>query len=148
MAENVETKSRRRRKRNAEDEGAEDIEKGVTTGKGTITPGRRTRKDVESDGGGNIITRSLRGMNIYRKGVSDELSKVTWPTRDELRHLSVIVIIALIASSIALGALSFAFTELFILGFGNELVFAVMFAVIILGFVAFTRLGRNNNTPY
>ena len=106
MAENVEEKSRRRRRRKAQEEEVEEAaDKSVTASKGRITPGRRTRK--EEDTGGNFLTRSLRAMNIYRKGVGDELSKVTWPTPQELRRLSIIVTIVLIVSSLALGALSF-----------------------------------------
>lgn len=150
MAENtVEEKSKRRRKRQEITEEAEDMDNSITEAKGRITPGRRTKQTTTE--GGNIVVRSLRGIRTYIKGVRDELDKVTWPAREEMVRLTIIVIIALIASAIALGIISFAFTEMFILGFDNQVVFAVMFAVIILGYIGITRYNRNNNnnnTPY
>lgn len=152
MAENtVEEKSGRRRKRRgeveAEIEEDEVEERGLTESKGRATPGRRIQGESE---GGNFITRFFRGTVEYFGGVRDELRKVTWPTREEMRRLTVIVLLVTIAASITLGLISFAFTELFILGFDNEIVFIIMFAVIIAGFFIYNRLNARSNRikPY
>lgn len=145
MAEDtVKEKSSRRRKRQKSTEESENMDKSVTEAKGRVTPGRRTKQQQTE--GGNFIVRAFRGIRTYVKGVRDELDKVTWPTREEMTRLSVIVVIALIASAIALGVISLAFTEMFRAGFDNQIVFAIMFVVIILGYVGITRFNRNNTS--
>jgi preprotein translocase subunit SecE len=120
-----------------------DEERGLSEVKGRATPGRRVRETTARP---NFAVRFIRAIGDYLGGVRDELRKVTWPTREELTRLTIIVLIVTIASSIVLGLISFMFTELFILGFDNEIVFALMFAVMIGGYVAYTRMnsrGRN-----
>lgn len=149
----IEEKSRRRRRRRSTEEvEAEDVEemdddddeeRGLSVAKGRATPGRRGRETVARP---NIVVRFFRGIGEYFGGVRDELRKVTWPTREELTRLTIIVIIVTIAASVVLGVISFLFTELFILGFDNEIVFAIMFAVMIGGYAAYVRMnsrGRN-----
>lgn len=149
-AEQVEEKSKRRRRRASAEEEVEeeyDEERGLSEAKGRITPGRRNRAAVQEEG--NFITRPLRGILEYFEGVRDELRKVTWPTREELRRLTVIVTIVTIASSLILGAIAFAFTELFVLGFANEIVFVIAGVVAVLGYFAFQRYLKNSeNLPY
>ncbi len=139
-ADQVEEKSRRRRRRSsAEDADIENEEVGLTEGKGRATPGRRSRRGVSTQDEGNFITRPLRGIVEYFSGVRDEMRKVTWPTREELQRLTVIVTIVTVVSSLVLGAIAFAFTELFILGFENEIVFIIAG---VLGVIAYFGFGR------
>ncbi|PJF22984.1 MAG: preprotein translocase subunit SecE [Phototrophicales bacterium] len=127
--EAVEEKSRRRK--GQEESTEQDSQaRGVTQGKGKQTPGKRNRT-ASTDNQGNFIVRSIRSVQGYFQGVRDELRKVVWPTREELIRLSRIVIVVTLATSAILGAFSFLFTELFVLGFENSLVF-VGFGVAVL----------------
>ncbi|MCC6803438.1 MAG: preprotein translocase subunit SecE [Anaerolineae bacterium] len=117
------TGRRRRSNRPAElveeqDEAVE--ERGVTAGKGRATPSRR--RQVEEEDSGNLATRTVGGLRGYFEGVRSELEKVVWPTREEWRRLTVIVLITLIASALALGTISFIFTELFRIGLANPII--------------------------
>lgn len=149
-AEQVEEKSRRRRRRvNADGEMDDELEedRGISEGKGRVTPGRRNRVAEQEEG--NFITRPLRGIFEYFEGVRDELRKVTWPTREELLRLTWIVALVTVISSLILGAIAFAFTELFILGFENEIVFVIAGIVAAIGYFAFQRyLKSSENLPY
>ncbi len=143
----VEGKGRRRKGRrtaeadinetNEENEVIE--ERSLVESKGRVTPGRRNRQGGEAVSSGNFITRSFTGIRDYFNGVSDEMSKVVWPNREELIRLTRIVIIVTILAAIGLGLIAFFFTELFILGFENEWVFAVFFALVVVGVFAWNR---------
>jgi preprotein translocase subunit SecE len=89
--------------------------RGITAGKGRATPSRRRQEEAEEDEG-NVATRTVGGLSEYFAGVRSELGKVIWPTREETRRLTIIVLIALVISSIILGAISLLFTELFKVG--------------------------------
>jgi preprotein translocase SecE subunit len=146
----VEEKSRRRRRRRdpeieadaeAEVEYNEDGTpvRGISERKGRVTPGRRVHTD---DGNrGNFLTRFGRGMIEYFRGVSDELSKVVWPDREDTIRLSRIVLSVTIAAALILGAISFLFTELFILGIRDDqpIVFVIFGAVVVAGYFVWTR---------
>ena len=105
--------TRRRRRRNVEEEIEEEIEEeeeiGLTEPKGRATPGRR----IQETSDGNFITRPLRKVIGYVDNVRGELQKVTWPTREETVDLTRIVLATVIASALALGAISLVFSELF-----------------------------------
>lgn len=53
-------------------------------------------------------------MNIvnYFKEVRVELTKVSWPTREEAIHLTIIIIIASLAVGLYIGGLDLGFTKL------------------------------------
>ena len=145
----VEEKSRRRRRRRDPEMESGDAEmaynedgtpvRGISERKGRVTPGRRAHTDDGKKG--NIITRFGRGMVEYFQGVSDELSKVVWPTREDTIRLSRIVLLVTIASALALGAISFLFTELFVIGLREDqpIVFVVFGAVVAVGYFVWTR---------
>lgn len=98
---------------------------------------------------GNFITRAWRGIREYFTGVNSELRKVAWPTRADTRRLTVIVLVVMIVSAIALGIVSLAFTELFRLGLVSPLVFAIFFAVVAVGgFILYRRSQRSDASPY
>lgn len=156
----VEKQSRRRAKRRGEDlenlvEDAEaDFEdeelaesRAVTAGKGRATPGRRVQEEEERQG--NFITRTFRGIREYFEGVNSELRKVAWPTREDTRRLTIIVLVVMVISAIVLGIISFSFTELFRLGLATPLIFAVFFVVVAVGgFILYRRSQRSDASPY
>lgn len=154
MAENVDEKPRRRRRRRSEEaeEVIEDADRSMTEAKGRATPGRRSRSTQAAAEEGSALTRPFRGVIAYLRGVNDELRKVTWPTREELRHLTVMTLLVTIASSIALGIVALIYTELFIFGLtqGNDWIFVVVGVSVAAISFAVTRYNArgNSNSPY
>ncbi|MFN8375607.1 MAG: preprotein translocase subunit SecE [Anaerolineae bacterium] len=159
-AENTtDTKSSRRRRRTAEveeqvknqvaaeveddiedDEDAEDADessgKGITAKKGRPTPGRRNRVEEEEEG--NAVTRTVGGLRGYFEDTAEELRKVTWPTREEVRRLTLVVLAVTIAASLVLGAISLLFTELIRAGIAQPIILVAVFVVavaVVLGFL-------------
>lgn len=127
---------RRRRRRSApeedvEEEAEEVVEeaRGLTEGKGRITPGRRNQPEAESEG--NFITRPLNSIVEYFQGVQSEMGKVAWPSREETIRLAVIVLTTLVVCAIVLGIIGLLFTELFRLGLDLPVLFIILFAAII-----------------
>lgn len=109
-------------------------ERGVA--KGRPTPSARRRHEEEDEG--NIIERTGGGFANYVQGVREELQKVAWPTPEETRRLTIIVIATLIAAAIILGIISAAFTELFRIGLNAPLIlFAVIGVAVVAGFIVF-----------
>jgi preprotein translocase SecE subunit len=162
-ANNIEEKSKRRRRSRSveqtaneevdneslesdEDEGDDDTSRGLSNGKGRATPGRRNQLAVEEEERGNAITRPLYNFADYFVGVRDELRKVNWPTREELRRLATIVLIVTITTAIVLGIISFIFTEMFIIGLDQPIIFVVFFAAVAAGVFAYNRFNKNRGT--
>lgn len=115
---------------------AESQERGITAGKGRATPSRRRQDDEEESG--NLATRTVGGLRGYFEGVRSELEKVVWPTREEWSRLTVIVLITLVASALALGAISFIFTELFRIGLANPIILiGAMLIAVVGGFIVY-----------
>jgi preprotein translocase subunit SecE len=56
-------------------------------------------------------------MRFYRE-TAGELRKVTWPTREEAKNLTLIVLVVLVAMAIFLGAIDFLGAELLNLALG------------------------------
>lgn len=123
-------------------------EKGVTHSKGRVTPGRRNTTSAEPTG--NVVTRPLGAVVEYFEGVQSEIKKVTWPTRDDTRRLTVIVLVTTLIASLVLGLISLGFTELFRFGLNAPLIFVVFFIVAgIVGFFIYRRTtGGSNISPY
>ena len=48
----------------------------------------------------------------YFRETAAELRKVTWPTRQEARHLTTVVVIVVIIMAIALGLVDYIFSKL------------------------------------
>lgn len=120
--------------------------RGLSERKGRATPGRRTQEVEVTESEGNFITRTVRGLREYFEGVRSELQKVVWPTREEARRLTIIVLSVTITAAIVLGIISLLFNELFNLGLRSPLVFAVVFVLILIGFVYYLRT-NNRRTP-
>lgn len=88
-----------------------------------------TKKGRKKEGG-NFLT----GVRTYFTEVRTELNKVSWPTRDDVQHLTVVVLAVTIASSIALGFLSFILS-LVVNDYGMQypIILGVLFVIIVAG---------------
>lgn len=109
----------------------ESSERGMTGRKGRATPSRRTQ-DVEAvKPEGNIITRTINKLREYMEGVNSERQKIVWPTREETRRLTTIVLVSTIVAAIVLGAVSLLFNVLLDAGLKSPgLIFGGLFLVI------------------
>lgn len=104
--------------------------------KGRPTPSNRRRHEEEEEG--NFIERTGGGFAEYVQGVREELQKVSWPTAEETKRLTIIVIATLIAAALILGIISAAFTELFRIGLSAPaILFAVIAVAVAAGFFVF-----------
>jgi preprotein translocase subunit SecE len=123
----------------------EEEERGITAGKGRATPSRR-RQDEEEEKSGNLLVRGVGGVREYIEGVRTELGKVVWPTREEIRRLTIIVLIALIAASLILGTISFIFTELFRIGLGSPIILIGAMLIAVAGGLIFARINSRRSS--
>lgn len=159
-ADNKEKRRRRRRPAQEEEEEAdlesdeaeeedddESASRGITAGKGRATPGRRNTPEVVETG--NAVTRPISSFREYLEGVNAEIRKVAWPTREETRRLTTIVIVVTVAASIILGIISAVFTELFRLGLSTPIIFLIVFVVVgAISFVVYRRTTTTDVSPY
>lgn len=129
-----------------EEEELEDAveERGVTAAKGRATPSRRRQEEDEESS--NLATRTVGGLRGYFEGVRSELEKVVWPTREETRRLTIIVLITLIASSLALGTISFVFTELFRVGLASPIILIGVMLIAVVGALIFYRYNSRRSS--
>jgi preprotein translocase subunit SecE len=49
----------------------------------------------------------------YFRETAGELRKVKWPTRDQVRNLTIVVLVVTLGMSVILGALDFGFEQMF-----------------------------------
>jgi preprotein translocase subunit SecE len=138
---------RGRRRRPAAVAEPEPQERGITAGKGRPTPSRRRQEEAEEDSG-NLATRTVGGIREYFEGVRSELQKVAWPTREETRRLTLIVLATLVTAAIILGTISLSFTELFRIGLNQPLILLGFMFVAVAGGVIFWRTRRGRSTSY
>jgi preprotein translocase SecE subunit len=151
--EAVEEKSRRRRRRREEvieEDMDTDVERGLTERKGRATRSRRQSTDTAESG--NFLTRMTSGTRSYLSGVTDELDKVVWPSREETMRLAWIVLLVTAASAVVLGIISFIFNEIFVIGIreDNPIIFVAVGIVVLAGLFAYRRLNNQGrfNSPY
>jgi len=124
----LDTKPQRRRNRSLagksreeiQREGAEEGEQALAKAKARPTPSRREQEGDNHSGG--FFARLITGTREYLEGVSSEMKKVVWPTNEDTRHLSTVVLTTLIVSSIVLGAIVLFFTELFRIGLAQPVI--------------------------
>jgi preprotein translocase subunit SecE len=126
----------------------EDVEdnRAVTAAKGRATPARRQQDEEEEEG--NFITRLVRGLVEYFEGVRSELRKVAWPTREETRRLTIIVISTLIITSLVLGVISLLFTELFRIGLNSPLILIGFMVIAVGAGVIYSRMRQRSSSSY
>jgi preprotein translocase SecE subunit len=131
-----------------DDEDDESSGRGLTEKKGRATPGRRTQEVEVTETEGNFITRPIRGLGGYLEGVRSEIQKVVWPTREETRRLTTIVLSVTIIAALVLGAVSFLFNELFVLGIKSPVIFGVLFVVALGVFLYYLRQSNKRGSSY
>jgi preprotein translocase subunit SecE len=145
MSAEMEKQGRRRRRRAAQEE--EEVqeesaeERGLTAKKGRATVGRRNPQQEETRKLG-LFGRTVR----YFRGVQSELDKVTWPSRQDTIRLTRIVLLVTIAAALILGAISFLFTELFVLGLNNPIIFLIAGVVTVVVVFGYTRYAANRGS--
>lgn len=100
--------------------------KGITAGKGRATPGRRQLEQAETQERRGFLGRIVD----YFQGVSAELDKVAWPSREQVLSLFRVVLVVTIAAAIILGAISLVFNELFAVGLQNPIIFVLVGVVV------------------
>jgi preprotein translocase subunit SecE len=122
--------------------------RGLTGKKGRATPGRRTQEVEVAETEGNFITRPIRGLRNYLEGVSAEVQKVVWPTREETRRLTTIVLSVTIIAALILGAVSFIFNELFVIGIKSPIIFGVLFVAVLVAFLYYLRQSNKRGSSY
>jgi len=74
-----------------------------------------------SPGGRSVAKVSVMSDNPvvrYLRETRAELSKVSWPTRQEATNLTIIVLATVVVSSIILGSFDYVFAQLFVLILG------------------------------
>jgi preprotein translocase subunit SecE len=123
------------------------LEKGQTASKGRATPSRRQIEEEQEDEG-NLAERTVGGLREYLQGVRGELQKVTWPTVEETRRLTTVVLVVLVIAAIVLGLISAAFTELFRLGLDQPFILVAFVFLCVIGAFIFARVRRNRPSPY
>lgn len=122
------------------------VDRSITAGKGRATPSRRRQEEDEEEG--NLATRTVGGLRGYFEGVRSELEKVVWPTREETRRLTTIVLVALVICALVLGTVSFTFTELFRLGLNSPIILLIVMVLGIgLGYIIL-RASSRSSSPY
>jgi preprotein translocase SecE subunit len=110
-----------------------DGERAVAKAKTRATPSKRD--DDEDEGKRTLLQR----IGDYFEGVQSEWKKVIWPTNEETRRLTRIVVTTLIATAIALGIIVLLFTELFRIGLNQP---AILLAVMVIAAVVGLFLAR------
>ena len=129
------------------EQSAEPQGRGVTARKGRATPGRRSQPVVRESG--NRLTRPIFALRNYFEGVSDEISKVSWPSRLEARRLSVIVLVSTLIAALVLGLITLGYSELFAIGLGQPLIFLGFFVIVVgLGAYFYIRSNRKNTASW
>lgn len=129
----------------ATDQIVDEQENAITDKKGKATPGRRQRKvksTKKNEPQGNGLTRPLYATLDYFSNVRSELNKVSWPSREDTRRLTILCINVTIASALFLGALSLILTEFIQIGLapGNSwLLLGVIVAMVGGAFYAIRR---------
>ena len=158
-AEKLEQEGRRRRRLfgqrsepepvdEATESGDEEEEsRGISPSKGRATPSRR-RQEEEVDNR-SLPVRVRDNVVGYFEGVRSELDKVVWPTREEARRLTTIVLVTLVVSSIVLGGIAVIFTELFRIGLSQPVILlAVVLLALGAGVYVWRSQSRHSASPY
>lgn len=128
--------SDRRRRKNQEVEAVADAaaNNATTARKDRPTPSaRRQKKGAGSTGLINRIP-IVRGLVSYMRGVSAEMQKVTWPSREDTTRLTAIVLGVTAAFAIALGVLDTFFSWWFRQAFNtdSEIIFLGIAAAVVI----------------
>lgn len=135
-AENTTVEEKRPRRRKSRSEETTATGTVAAVGKGQATPGRRQREEEEEA----PVSLPRRLIN-YFQDVRSELTKVVWPTREEVIRLTRIVIATTLACAIFLGVVSFLFNLFVQAGLNTPLLFGIAFAAMIVAAAYYIRRG-------
>jgi len=76
-----------------------------------ITPG--------NGGGGNFVTRTFRSLTQFYHEVQDEMRKVTWPDRAQLKDTTIKIIIFVLFIGAVIGLIDLVMQLIFVQGIPN-----------------------------
>jgi len=75
------------------------------------------RRDVTpTTGGGNPISRTFRSLAQFYREVQDEMRKVTWPDRAQLKDTTIKIIIFVLFLGAVIGAIDLVLQLIFVQG--------------------------------
>lgn len=131
-----------------EDDEEEGSSRGLSERKGRATPGRRSQETEEEKEEGNVLTRFVRRLSGYIEGVRSEVQKVVWPTREEVRRLTTIVIIVTIISAIVLGIISALFNAVIAAGLNTPVLIVGLVVVAIVIFAVYLRTSNRRTSAF
>lgn len=146
-AENTKEKKRWGRSSDATSDFDDETTEETSLGKGRATPSQRERSKKEEETG-NFFVRFFRGLAEYIGGVRAELQKVAWPSRQDARRLTILVLTVTILASIALGLVSLGFSELFRIGLSQPPIFIGFFVVVLVAGFFLYRRSNSDSAPY
>lgn len=132
-----------------DDEDDESSGRGITVGKGRPTPSRRTQEIETVSDEGNFITRTFGTLRGYVDGVNSERMKIVWPTREETRRLTQIVLLVTIVSAIVLGIITLIFSAILDAGLRSPgLIFGGMFVAALVIFGVYLRRSNRRTSSF
>lgn len=119
------SRARRKRKRGEVVEKASETDAAITGKKDRPTPGRRAKTATKATTSTSFIQRIPVVRSVYNYFVAAyvEMTKVTWPTREETIHLTRLVLVVTIAFSIGLGVFDVFYSWWFRQALDNDVVF-------------------------
>ena len=76
------------------------------------------RRDVTptSGGGGNVVSRTFRSLVQFYHEVQDEMRKVTWPDRNQLKDTTIKIIIFVLFLGAVIGVIDLVMQLIFVQG--------------------------------
>jgi preprotein translocase subunit SecE len=78
------------------------------------------RRDVTpTTGGGNPVSRTFRSLVQFYHEVQDEMRKVTWPDRNQLKDTTIKIIIFVLFIGAVIGAIDLIMQLVFVQGIPN-----------------------------
>ena len=131
----------------AAEQTVEEQEQNLTDKKGRATPGRRSRRKAKTnkpEEQGNAITRPLYSVLDYFNNVRAEMNKVSWPSREDTRRLTILCINVTIASALFLGGLSVILTQYMEIGLSPGNAWLLILAIIAMVGGAFYAIRRGS----
>jgi preprotein translocase SecE subunit len=115
-------------------------ERAITRAKTRTEPAKRDDDEAEKKPG--LVAR----FRDYIEGVQSEARKVIWPTQEDVRRLTMIVLTTLVSAAIVLGAIVLIFTELFRVGLAQPAILIGVMVVAGIAGLVFVRINRQRSS--